>query len=208
MIHRVWLEIHKFIVTHLLLFIFITVLFSISVLFGAIVVQALENSQKTELYLYFNSFLSYIGQLELSDNTIMVEALGRNLKHLGILWILGLSVIGLPVIIAMVFIKGFSIGFTVAFLIEQYSIKGLQLAIATILPQNLIIVPVTIFVGVAGIVFSIQLIQNRIINEGKSLFARFIQYGIIIAISILLIVLASCYEAYVAPNFFRFIEII
>ena len=205
---RIWLQIHKFIATHLLLFIFITVLFSVSVLFGAIVVQALDNSQKSELYLYFNSFLSYFDQSKLADNTIMAEALRQNLKHLGILWVLGLSVIGLPVIIAMVFIKGFSIGFTVAFLIEQYSVKGLQLAIATILPQNLIIVPITIFVGVSGIVFSIQLIQNRIIHEGESLFARFIRYSIVIAISILLMVLASCYEAYIAPKFFQFIEII
>lgn len=207
MIYRLWIQAQKFMSNHILLFVFLTVLFSISVLFGALVVQALQTSQKNELYLYFNNFITYIEQVPLSPNMILWESLSQNLKHLGLLWILGLSVIGLPVIIVLVFVKGLSLGFTVAFLFDQYGGKGLQLAIASVLPQNIILVPVTIFVGVAGIVFSIQLIQNRILQPGDSLFGKFIQYIIIIVVSILFVLLASMYEAYLAPYFYTQLKI-
>ncbi|OEF98470.1 stage II sporulation protein M [Desulfuribacillus alkaliarsenatis] len=202
MIQRLWLEIQKFIANHLLLVVFLTVLFAISVAFGAIVVQALQTNQKNELYMYINNFLLYLGQEPLSPKLILWESLSQNLKYLGILWVLGLSVIGLPVIIVMIFAKGFSLGFTVAFLIDQYAGKGLQLAIAAIFPQNLILVPVTLFVGVAGIVFSMQLIQNRILQSGESLFNKFINYLFIIIVSIILVIIASFYEAYIAPYFY------
>ncbi len=208
MVYRLWSETQKFISKHMLVFVFLTVLFAISVLFGAVVLQTLQTNQKKELFLYVNNFLYYIEQTPLSANQMFAEAVGQNMKNLGLLWILGLSVIGLPVIIIIVFIKGFSLGFTVSFLIEQYSFKGLQLAVMAILPQNLLIVPVTIFVGVAGIVFSIQLIQNRILQAGESLFAKFLRYLLIIIFSFIFVLIASLYEAYFAPYFYRIMEII
>ncbi len=208
MIYRLWSETQKFIANHVLLFIFLLVLFSISMLFGAIVVQALQLNQKSDLYVYFNNFLSYRGQLQMPASQLFFETLSQNMKYLGLLWILGLSVIGLPVIVIMVFVKGFSLGFTIAFLVEQYSYKGLQLAMGVVLPQNLILVPVTLFIGVSGIVFSIQLIQNRILQAGESLFSKFVHYLMMIVISFLLILLASFYEAYFAPYFYRILEIV
>ncbi|OEH85689.1 stage II sporulation protein M [Desulfuribacillus stibiiarsenatis] len=208
MISRIFQSTHRFVSNHILIFIFLLVLFSISILFGTLVVQALQSNQKNELYMYFNSFIKYSHQHQLSTNQILWEALGQNIKFIGLLWILGLSVIGLPFIILVVFVKGFSIGFTTTFLLEQYSYQGMKLALGAILPQNLIMVPVTILVGVSGIVFSIQLIQNRIVQAGEPLFSKFLQYILIMVISIVLVLLASMYEAYLAPYFYKLLEFV
>ena len=65
-----------------------------------------------------------------------------HLKWIGLIWILGLSVIGLPGILILDFLKGVLIGFTVGYLVGQYSWKGLLFALVSIAPQNLFIIPV------------------------------------------------------------------
>lgn len=48
-----------------------------------------------------------------------------HLKWVGLIWVCGLSVIGLPGILVLNFLKGVLIGFSVGYMVGQYSWKGL-----------------------------------------------------------------------------------
>lgn len=52
-------------------------------------------------------------------------------------WILGLSVIGVPIALGLVFLRGFAVGFTVRLLIEEYSLNGALLGLVSVLPHGL-----------------------------------------------------------------------
>lgn len=104
------------------LYIFVAVLFLVGVVFGALIVSALTLDQQQELGDYMGNFFVTVDQQGLPaapDSYWSIAAL--NLKWVGLIWILGLSVIGLPGILILDFLKGVLIGFTVGCLVSQYS---------------------------------------------------------------------------------------
>src|SRR5690606_4529411 len=81
-------------------------------------------------------------------------------KYLIILFLLGLSVIGLPLVWVLLYVKGLVIGFSVGFLVNQIGMKGLFLAAISIAPQNFVIIPVYIIAGTVSMIFSLGLLHK------------------------------------------------
>ena len=80
------------------------------------------------------------------------------------MWILGISIIGLPVIFIMVFLKGIVVGFTVGFLVNQMGINGFFLSFVSVLPQNILLIPAYLIMGTCAIAFSMRLIRQLLLN--------------------------------------------
>src|SRR5689334_12955205 len=100
---------------HTSLFVFITVLFIVGVMFGAIVVGALAEDQVASLQTAMKSFFAALNLEDpgVTPSEITWHSVAGFLKTAVLLWILGLSIIGLPVIVVLIFVRGFMIGFTV-----------------------------------------------------------------------------------------------
>lgn len=189
---------------HLSLYVFTIVLFVMGVIFGAVVVQSLSLPQKQDLFQYVSQFFQQVTQNRASEPEISFQlALGHYLKYIGFMWILGLSIIGLPLILILVFLKGLVVGFTVGFLVNQLQWKGLYFAFVSVVPQNLLVVPAMIVVGVAGISFSLKLIQSRFLQRGRKIFPHFISYSTLVLAMAMVMVAASLFEAFVTPVLMR-----
>lgn len=189
---------------NLSLYLFIIVLFTMGVSFGAVIVNSLSLSQKQELTGYLGQFFQQVnGGMEMNPQSAFQHALGDHLKYIGFMWILGLSIIGLPVILVMIFLKGLVIGFTVGFLVNQWSWNGLFLAGLSVLPQNLIVIPAVIIVGTAGISFSLRLIRSRFLRRGEPIYHYFLRYSLLIVFMGLLLGVASLFEAFVSPQLMK-----
>ncbi|NPV90371.1 MAG: stage II sporulation protein M [Firmicutes bacterium] len=97
------------------------------------------------------------------DRVAMLEgSVIRNLEITAAIWFLGLTVIGIPFIAGLVAFRGFILGFTVGFLVEQMSWQGVILSLLGILPHNLIAVPTLIAAAALGVSFSMELVRGRI----------------------------------------------
>jgi stage II sporulation protein M len=192
--------------------VFTTVLFFIGVIFGAIVVSALSQDQATSLNDALHGFFKALNLDETgtTPSEITWHSVASFLKTTGLMWILGLSIIGLPVIVILIFMKGFVIGFTVGVIVSQFQAKGVLFALAAILPQNLIYVPALIICSVAGISFSLSLVRSRFSNNqprnvggGSMLYRSFLSYtGLVTCIAVAMIV-AAFVEGYVSPALMR-----
>ncbi|BCJ85829.1 stage II sporulation protein M [Effusibacillus dendaii] len=181
------------------LIIYTIVLFIVGVIFGSIVVSALADGQKTDLFNYLKGFFGLVNDNQLPDSAYVTwHKIITNLKMLGLIWVLGLSIIGLPLIVVLMFLKGFTIGFTVGFLVDKFAGKGLLFAIMAVLPQNLILVPALVLAGVAGIAFSLMLVRSRFAPE-MSLYQKFLKYTILFLILVGCMIVASFVEGYVSP---------
>ena len=97
------------------LYIFNAVLLLMGVIFGAILVNSLQINQKQDLSFIYNVF----GQVSKGEFAIAGEMFRESyfsqLKYIGFIWILGISIIGLPLIFILLFVKGVVVGFTVGF---------------------------------------------------------------------------------------------
>ena len=137
----------KHINEHSSLYVFITVLFLMGVIFGAIVVNSLSFTQKEDLFYYLSQFFGQVSKGNCNDNDIFIQSISITANILASCGFLGISVIGLPVILILLFIKGMVVGFTVGFLVNQMGWRGFYLAFVSILPQNIFIIPVFIMMA-------------------------------------------------------------
>ena len=97
------------------LYIFNAVLLLMGVIFGAILVNSLQLNQNKIYHFICNVF----GQVSKGEFAIAGEMFRESyfsqLKYIGFIWILGISIIGLPLIFILLFAKGVVVGFTVGF---------------------------------------------------------------------------------------------
>jgi len=175
-----------------------TILFLImGIIFGAIGVKALTPQQLSSLNQYIDTGLETAGK-QIDYQSTAKHAIWRNSKTIMKVWFLGLTVIGLPLILVIIFTRGFVLGFTVGFLLENKAWQGLGIILLTIFPQNLLHLPSLILAGTSAIGFSLYLINGKK-YESRPISHYFLKYSFIMLILTLVMVLAGLIEGYVTP---------
>ncbi|MFD1738784.1 stage II sporulation protein M [Bacillus salitolerans] len=186
---------------HSSIYLFVSILFMMGIIFGAIVVNSMSISQKQDLFLYLSRFFGQVSQGEFaSANEMFLQSYFHQLKYIGLMWILGISIIGLPVILVLLFLKGIVVGFTVGFLVNQLGWNGFVLSVVAVLPQNIIIIPAFVIIGTVAISFSLRLIGQLFVKRTnlpfKQLFAKYVGLAFVICC---VVGFASAFEAYSSP---------
>lgn len=190
---------------HSSIFLFVVILFLMGVIFGAIVVNSMSFTQKQDLFYYLSQFFGQVSDGKIQESTdLFFQSFLHNSKFIGLMWILGISIIGLPIILILLFLKGMVVGFTVGFLVSQMSWKGFMLAAVSILPQNLIIIPLFIIMAVMSISFSLKMIKKQFMKKyGQPILPLFKRYILALVVAVIFISLSSGIEAYLSPGLMK-----
>lgn len=191
---------------HRTLYLFTTILLATGIVFGTLVVHALPQEQKQELLAFLQYFLNSVGEQEfLETHQHFQQAFAQYLKTVVVMWVFGLSVIGLPIIMLLLFLKGLVVGFTVGFLVNQLKWQGVTFSLAGVLPQNMLVVPALMIIGVAGISFSLRLIRTRLLARREHVLPHFFRYTWITAAMFGVLTLAALFETFVSPHLMRYV---
>ncbi|WP_442594684.1 stage II sporulation protein M [Neobacillus sp. D3-1R] len=187
------------------MYLFVIVLFMMGVIFGAVIVNSLSFAQKEDLFYYLNQFFGQMSSGKLAEaSDLFRQSFFHNLKFIGLMWLLGISIIGLPVILILLFMKGMVVGFTVGFLVNQMGWDGFFLAFVSVLPQNFIIIPVFIVTTSVAVMFSLKMIQRQFLKKyGQPIFPLFKSYIGTFVLAIFFIAAAAAIEAYLSPTFMK-----
>jgi stage II sporulation protein M len=142
------------------------------VVFGAIGVKALGQTKSQELADFFNNLLL---QQPKTIEAGFIKQLARDyfIMMAGI-WVLGLTVIGTPLVYLIVFTRGFILGFTIAFIINLKKMLGLGLVVFTIILPSVLAIPCLLLAAGLATIFSFLLLQGR--NTGNILRQDFLYY--------------------------------
>ena len=128
----------------------------------------------------------------------------KGLKILSIIiFVLGMSMIGLIFNLILLFIKGFVFGFSVASFILVYSYKGIILSFLYLLFGQLINIFIIITISIYSIIFSVYLLKlifknNYILTKNKLK-----NYFLIFAFSIVISIFSSLLESFVLPTLIK-----
>lgn len=186
-------------------YLFVSVLFTVGVFSGAISVNQLSFSQRQELLGFLQQFFSAGAGIPASADAFL-RTLVLNLQMAGAVWLMGIILFGLPIIVLLVFFRGFILGFSVGFLINQMGMKGLLFASCSVIPHNLISVPVGLAISAIAISFVMQTLKPPKSLTRQRPMRRIGYYtSTILALSILLII-ASLVETYVTPAFVHLVS--
>lgn len=183
------------------MYVFVSVLFVVGVVFGALMVNALSLEQQQELGRYLGNFVTSIDQkAPLNEEIAFWQMAMDHVKWVAVIFILGLSVIGLPLILILDFLKGVLIGFTVGYLVGQFSWKGLLFALVSVAPQNLIVIPALMICSVAAISFSLYIIRNRVVMHRRTMVKQpFLSYVTLTLTMAVTLVGMAVFETWVSP---------
>ena len=190
---------------HSSIYLFVVVLFLMGVIFGAIVVNSLTFSQKEDLAYYLSQFFGEVSNGKVAaSKDVFAQSLFDNSKFIGMMGILGISIIGLPVILIVLFMKGLVIGFTVGFLVNQMGWNGFLLSFVSVLPQNFIIIPVFIITATVAVSISIKMIRRQFMKKiSEPILPLLGRYALVFVVAGLFLVIAALFEAYISPSLMK-----
>lgn len=179
------------------IFVICIVAFIIGVLLPSILNE--ENRKIIETSL--NSFFDTIKNNQLKTNELLFKTLTSNIIIDLILWLLGISIIGIPIVIILLSYKSLSLGFTISSIISTYKLNGIIKALIYIVP-NTINLFIFFVISYYSISFSLMLFNYlfRKKEYNKKIIVK--RYLKLLVISIIILIFSSVIETYVVPKLF------
>lgn len=189
-----------------LLYVLCSLCIGIGFVIGVYIVKYMTTPEKNNLLNYLMDFTKTKSIDAEGYKNIFFEAAKNNIPLILVIWFLGLTMIGIPIILIIDVLKGFTLGFTFAFFVSGFGFKGIGMAFLAVIPQNLIYIPCIVFLSVIAMEFSFKLIRdNSSMSIRKRLFANVGSYSLIFTLIIILMVLGFFYETYCTPNIIKLI---
>ncbi len=195
----------KYFNRHLSLYLALIILFIAGLAGGAVATQKLSGEQKADLTNYLGSVYTALHKGNAADSPrgeiVYRGILDNILKTSGLLFVLGLSVIGSPLILGVVFLRGFVLGFTIGFLVQDAVINGLIISTTSILPHNLLIVPALLVSAAGSLSFASTAFRKLLGLSKESIYGQFASTTFLSLCSSIMLVLAALIEIYLTPIF-------
>lgn len=187
------------------LFIFLFLLFIIGLLVGSLFTTILKDSDQTLVKDSLNNFLTSINKNQLKVETTFLPALFSQIVYVLSVWLLGVSILGLPIVIILYFSKAFTLGFSIGSLLYHYHTKGILLSIAYIFPHQIINFFIYTILTIYSLSLSLKLLDSLI--HKKRLDFRFIlnKYLFILILSLVGVIITGSLEIFVMPKLISYI---
>lgn len=186
----------------------IAAVFAAGLLFGGLAVGALPSQDRFELAAFLGTLLEQVafGGGPVVTGAVFQASLLHTLRLLLLLWVLGLSVLGAPLIFVLVFLRGFLLGFAVTFVIGQLGAKGVAVALGAVLPQGLLMAAALFLAGVGALTFAAERLKQWL-GRAKGGFSEGLgQYTLAVATGGLLLLLASVTEAFIGTSLLQWLS--
>lgn len=185
--------------------IFLTIISIIAIIFGSLFSIILNEGDKSLVNEYINNFFNNIKDNNLNYVLALKNGSINTLAFIIIVWLLGISIIGLPIIIFMYFSKLFIVGFSISSIIKIYGLKGCLISFAYIFPHHILYIIVYTILTLYSIKLSIKILFS-IIKKDKIDFKPIInKYLFLLLISIVVSFLALLFEVFITPKFINLI---
>ena len=181
--------------------IFIVVLGIIS---GSLFLMVLNDNDKSEVINEISTFMTNINTNNINNLSSFKNSLIEGMILIILSWILGMSIIGVIFNIFFIYMKSFTIGFSISSFILVYKYKGILSSLIYVIPSQLINILIILILGVYTLLFSKYLfkmifLKDKTVNLGKF----FKKYVLVFGICIILCVISALCEAYLLPSLLK-----
>lgn len=186
-------------------YIFILSLILIGIIFGSLFMTILDNHDLLLVTNQITAFFDGIKNVELNYITALKNSLISNLLLVTLIWFLGISIIGIPIILFLLFMKGFILGFSIASIIYKFSFKGIFISLFYIFPHQLITILSLLILGYYSLNFSYNLflaiLKRKTINY-TTITSKYLK---IFIMCIILTIISIVFEIFISPTLIRYL---
>ena len=133
----------------------------------------------------------------------LLNTLVNNIGYVLLIWLLGISIIGLPITIVLAFMKSFIVGFSISSIVSCYKAKGILGAFLYVFPHQIIILFIYLLLSFYSISFSIKLFKSLFLKQTINFRVVMQKYIKILLISLIGIIIVSLYEVFISTYFIK-----
>lgn len=181
--------------------IFILITFFLGLVLGSLFINFITEDDKKLLVEQLELFLSNVKNLTKDVFGIKVfsgEILNNGFQ-LFIIFVLGISMIGLPVVIIIMFFKGFMLGTTLATIILKYQFKGIIGSFLYVFPCYIFNIIIYIFISFFAVHASIKFLKALFKKDNLNFKSFFGRYLLSFIISMFFMFIVCLLDAYLTP---------
>lgn len=173
-----------------------------AIISGSLFITMITKSDQTLVKQYIESFMDSIISSKVDYFGVLKNTLFNNLLFIIAIWLLGISVIGIPISIFMYFSKLFMLGFSVSSFMLTYKGKGILYSIFYIFPHHIMNIILYTLLTIYTLKMSHTLLRSIIEKKEINIKKKMNRYLLVLGICIIGVIITSLYEVFVIPFIF------
>ena len=143
-------------------------------------------------------FLNLNNNTDINYLSNFINSISVNSLYLVLLFIFGLSIIGIILNPFILYFKSMVLGFSVGIIIAIYGFNGIPLAIFYLFPHQILNIIVYILMSFYGINLSIKLFKSLFLRKSTNYQEFMKKYLIVLGLSFAVLLISSLYETFLA----------
>lgn len=178
-------------------YLIVTVFFLIGIISGIILVNNTTQEQSNEISSYLTNFL-----IELKNNytidrlELLKQSVLENTRLSIILWFVGSTVVGIPIVYAIISFRGFCLGYAIASSVATMGTKNaIIFDISTMLFQNILFIPAILALGVSGIKLYKSIVKDK---RRENIKVEIYRHTIFSMVMTIILIISSLIEVYIS----------
>ena len=154
------------------IYIFLIIIMLIGLIGGIIYAVILNKSDHNLVTTSLDSFFTSIKNNDIDYKNALINSLIGNISFVTFIFLLGISIIGIPLIIMSLAISSFIFGFSLSSIIYTYHLNGILRAITYLFPHQIITLLMSLFLGFYALYFGIKLFKYLFRYKLKKLYEK------------------------------------
>ncbi len=185
--------------------IFLVGLSLIAIVAGSFYITTLNKTDNSLLEKALANFFNNVKINKLNYGLSLKNTFFVNMGFIILTWLLGISVIGIPLIIFLFFSKTFTLGVSISSIIYNYKLKGFFLSFLYIFPHYIINTYIYIILISYSFSLSLKIIDSALKRKSIDFKIVMNKYLYVLFISFVVISLTSLFEVFLTPFLMRFL---
>lgn len=183
-------------------YIIITLIFLIGIFLGVMFVNNLGEEQKTEITTYVNTYVEAFKQTDSSSNiTLLQNNIKDNIILTLIIWFMGSTIVGIPIVFGIIIFRGFCLGYTISSITVVFGVgKGIAFTAISLIMQNIIFIPAIISLGVSALKAYKSIYSDK---RKENIKLELIRHTVFSILMLLVLIVSAIVETEISTNLLR-----
>lgn len=181
------------------LYLIVIIILVIGITVGVVFINNINVDGAEEIKNYITDFINQLKQgYHVDTGELLRKSLSDNLILILTMWLLGSTVVGIPIVLGIVLFRGFCIGYSLSAIIASLGVqKGILFFLTTMFLQNLIFIPVILCMTISCIKLYKSIMKDR---RRENIKVEIIRHTLVSIMLGLLLIIAAFIESYVSTN--------
>ncbi len=178
-------------------YVIVSIFFLIGIIAGVIFVNYAQEEIHNQIGNTITTFLDCLkNEYQIDSINLLKSSIGNHIIFAFILWFMGCTIIGIPIVYGMITFRGFSLGYTISSLLFTLGTgKGILFCLLYLLLQNLLIIPAILALAVSGLRLYQAIMKDR---RKENIKIEIIRHTIFSLFMTLILMFASLLEVYIS----------